>query len=88
VLLSRVLIGVEDVSMDSVAAIEEAADEARADEAADAGDHHRLMVCRAAYHLWCPSLLSSPFTRAGDKRSREEGEDKKKGMRKKDGVKR
>jgi hypothetical protein len=44
--------------MDSVAAIEEAADEARADEAADAGDRHRLMVCRAAYHLRVPR--SSP----------------------------
>jgi hypothetical protein len=60
VLLSRVLTGVEDAGVDAVAAVEEATDEARADEAAGAGHHHRLAARRPACHLRRPSLLSSP----------------------------
>jgi hypothetical protein len=70
--------------VDAIAAVEEAVDEARADEAAGASDHHRLAICP----LRCPWLLSSSFTCVEDKSSREEGEDKEKGTRKKDGVKR
>jgi len=36
------LTGVEDAGVDAVAAAEEEADEGRADEAAGAGDQHRL----------------------------------------------
>jgi hypothetical protein len=44
------LTGVEDAGVDVVAAVEEEADEGRSDEAAGAGDQHRLPLALHARH--------------------------------------
>jgi hypothetical protein len=44
------LTGVEDAGVDVVAAVEEEADEGRSDEAAGAGDQHRLPLALHASH--------------------------------------
>jgi hypothetical protein len=48
---AALLTGVEDAGPDGVAAVEEAADERRADEAAGAGDQHRLPLGFPARHV-------------------------------------
>ena len=55
------LTGVEDAGVDVVAAVEEAADERRADETAGAGDHHRLPLGFHARHLLSRCLTIESF---------------------------
>ena len=58
---AALLTGVEDAGVDVVAAVEEAADERRADETAGAGDHHRLPLGFHARHLLSRCLTLESF---------------------------